>query len=113
MRIGVIADAARYARPLQRWGAWFDQFGTGTGGMHIGVSGLGKDGKAAHLDWHLTAHRGHGPEIPCVAAIVVARELAAGRITARGASPCMGLMTLAQFSEAVSNLDIAWRTIFR
>lgn len=113
VRVGLVRNAAAYARVLQRCGTWFDALGSGTGGMHIGITGTGCGGQAARLDWHLVAKRGHGPEIPCVAAIVVARELAAGRITARGAMPCMGLMTLAQFAEAVSNLDIEWRTVWR
>lgn len=112
VRIGVVREASAYARVLQRCGTWFDALGTGTGGMHIGVTGTGHDGRAARLDWHLVAKRGHGPEIPCIAAIVIARELAAGRLAARGAMPCMGLMTLAQFAEAVSNLDIEWRTVW-
>ena len=112
VRVGVVGEPKKFARAMHRWGPWFDRFGTGTGGMHIGITGEGRDNKPARVDWHLVARRGHGPEIPCVAAIVVARELAAGRISARGALPCMGLMTLAQFGEAVSNLDIEWRTVF-
>ena len=47
-------------------------------------------------------------------AIVLARKLAAGTLTARGALPCIGLMSLADFAEAVNlaRLDIAWRTYF-
>jgi saccharopine dehydrogenase-like NADP-dependent oxidoreductase len=109
VRLGLVRDAARYARLAQRCAAWFDGLGSDVGGMQIGIAGAGCDGRPARLDWHLTARRGHGPEIPCVAAIVIARELAAGRLRARGAMPCMGLMTLAQFSEVVSNLDIEWK----
>ena len=112
MRTGWIGNASRYARLMQTWGSKFDWLGSDTGGMHIRLRGTGHDGRAATIDWHLLARRGHGPEIPCIPAIVLARKLAAGNLTARGAMPCMGLMTLADFAEAVAHLDIAWRTSF-
>ncbi len=114
VRAGFIADAGGYARLLQKAGQWFDGLGSDTGGMHVGLSGIDSDGQPARVDWHLVARHGHGPEIPCVPAIVLARKLAAGTLTARGAVPCMGLMSLADFAEAVTRaqLDIAWRTYF-
>ena len=41
--------------------------------------------------------------------------MAAGALSVRGAMPCMGLMTLAEFAEAVAvaNLEISWRTFFK
>jgi hypothetical protein len=113
VRFGLVSDAARHASRLLRCCDWFDRLGSDVGGMHVRMAGTAADGTPAGLDWYLTARQGHGPEIPCAAAIVVARELVAGRLAARGAMPCMGLMSLAQFSEAVAHLDIAWRTVPR
>ncbi len=114
VRSGFINDASRCARFLQRWGRYFDWMGGDTGGMHVGLAGADGEGRPARIDWHLLARRGHGPEIPCLPAIVLARKLAAGALTARGAMPCMGLMTLADFSDAVNRarFDISWRTFF-
>ena len=114
VRLGLIGSASRYARILQTWGRHFDWMGSDTGGMHVGLRGKDSAGRAARIDWHLVARRGHGPEIPCMPAIVLARKLAAGTVAARGALPCMGLMTLADFAEAVAaaRLDISWRTFF-
>ena len=114
VRLRLVKDASRYARLIKAVGGCFDWMGSDTGGMHVGLSGRDADGRAARLDWHLLARQGHGPEIPCLPAIVLARKLAAGRVDARGAMPCMGLMTLSDFSEAVTaaRLDIAWRTYF-
>ncbi|MBM3344734.1 MAG: saccharopine dehydrogenase [Betaproteobacteria bacterium] len=114
VRSKLIKDASRYARFIQSFGRHFDGLGSDVGGMHVGLGGVGQDGKPARLDWHLVARRGHGPEIPCVPAIVVARKLAAGELETRGALACMGLMTLADFGAAVqrAELDIAWRTVF-
>ena len=112
VRLRLIDDASRFARILQTWGSRFDWLGSDTGGMHVGLSGMDRDGRLARIDWHLVARRGHGPEIPCIPAIVVARKLAAGTLAARGALPCMGMMSLGEFGEAVRHLDISWRTIF-
>jgi hypothetical protein len=113
VRAGLIENASRYAQRMQSWGKQFDWLGSDAGGMHIGLCGLNHDGKATRIDWHLTARRGHGPEIPCLPAIVLARKLAAGDIDARGAMPCMGLLSLADLSEAIraAQLDIAWRSV--
>jgi Saccharopine dehydrogenase NADP binding domain len=114
VRCGLIGDARRLARFMQAAAGYFDWLGSDRGAMHIALSGADQHGRRARVDWHLLAQRGHGPEIPCLPAIVVARKLAAGTLMQRGALPCMGLMTLAEFGEAVNaaRLDIAWRTFF-
>jgi hypothetical protein len=114
VRCGFIGDARRLARGLRAAADYFDWMGGDRGAMHVTLGGADQQGRSAQVDWHLLAQRGHGPEIPCVPAIVVARKLAAGTLTQRGALPCMGLMTLAEFGEAVdaARLDIAWRTFF-
>ena len=55
------------------------------------------DGSRKRLDWHLTAPARDGPEIPCMAAILLARKLAQGRIVERGAHACAGFLSLAEF----------------
>ena len=114
VRCGLVNDVTRFAGLMQRWAGCVDWLGSDTGGMHVGLCGADHDGRTARIDWHLVARRGHGPEIPCVPAIVIARKLAAGTLARRGAMPCMGLMTLADFAEAITQaqLDIAWRTAF-
>ncbi len=114
VRMGWITNASRCARFMQQWGARFDWLGSDNGGMHVGLCGADSAGRPARIDWHLLARRGHGPEIPCLPAIVLARKLAAGTLDARGAMPCMGLMRLSEFADAVdtARLDISWRTVF-
>ncbi len=112
VRLRLIHDASRYAQRLLNYACYFDGMGSGNGGMHIGLRGVNRKGGPARVDWHLTARRGHGPQIPCIAAIVLARKLAAGTLVTRGAMPCMGLMSLAEFAAAVAHLDIAWSTSF-
>jgi hypothetical protein len=65
--------------------------------MSLEVSGRGADGRRLRRSWHLTADHGHGPEVPCMAAVILARRLARGDAAPPGATPCVGLVTLAEF----------------
>ena len=107
-RLGLVSDWARHAAWLKALSDPFDFLGSDVGGMHITLAGRDAAGAPKALTWNLVARQGHGPEIPCIAAIVVARKLAAGRIAERGAMPCMGLMSLDEFDAAVRHLDIHW-----
>jgi hypothetical protein len=48
--------------------------------------------------WQLTAPALDGPEIPCMAAILLARRLARGEVLQSGAFPCVGFLTLSEFA---------------
>ncbi len=84
------------ADTMAKAGRWFDRFGTDLGGMRIELRGQ-RGGQPHTLHWELTAPMLHGPEIPCFAAVLLARQLAAGRELESGAQACMGLLTLADF----------------
>jgi len=100
--------------PIERWGApldqlasWLNGFGSEAGGMLVSVAGTLADGRSARMDWHLAAPENHGPEIPCMAAVLIARKLANGELTARGALPCTGLLTLAEFEPEFARWGIS------
>lgn len=107
-RAGLVRDWSRHAGWLKQMSDPFDFLGSDVGGMHLEMRGRDAAGAQKTLTWNLVARRGHGPEIPCIAAIVVAKKLAAGAIAERGAMPCMGLMSLDEFDAAVAHLDIHW-----
>jgi NAD(P)-dependent dehydrogenase (short-subunit alcohol dehydrogenase family) len=90
--------------PLERWAGFanraaslLERFGTDRGGMLVSVSGMRLDGRRGSAEWHITAGNNHGSEIPCMAAVLMARKLATGEITMSGAHPCMGFLGLADF----------------
>ena len=66
--------------------------------MVVRVAGVGADGAPAQRAWHIAADHDHGPEIPCMAAILLARELGAGRGPQPGAHTAAGLLPLDAFA---------------
>ena len=94
---GLLPQPARWAALLQRHGGWFDRFGSADGGMVVRLRGLDRSQRPLQLAWHLTAPNHHGPEVPCMAAILLARRLARGEPMPAGAQACMGLLRLEEF----------------
>ena len=96
-RVGLLPSPARLAPLLYSAGRVFDRFGTALGGMVVRVEGLDARGAVARRAWHIAADDNRGPEIPCMAAILLARRLARGDALAVGAHACGGLLALSEF----------------
>ncbi|MEO7727847.1 MAG: saccharopine dehydrogenase NADP-binding domain-containing protein [Burkholderiales bacterium] len=101
------------ALPLERWAATLTRLaralnwlGGERGGMLVSLRGTRDDGSRARIEWHLTADANHGPEIPCMAAILIAQKLARGEIATRGAFSCMGFVTLGDFEAEFKRWQI-------
>jgi len=82
--------------------------GSDVGGMHIRISGTSSDDQPKSLTWNLIARQNHGPEIPCSPALILARKLAANTIDVRGALPCLGLFSMTDFQNELSDFDVRW-----
>jgi uncharacterized protein YbjT (DUF2867 family) len=109
-RAGLRLPIERWAGPLNRFAALMDRFGSERGGMAIGLLGTRADGTLVQIEWDLTADANHGPEIPCMAAILLVRKLARGEIPERGAFPCMGFLKLEEFESEFARWSIATQT---
>jgi saccharopine dehydrogenase-like NADP-dependent oxidoreductase len=96
-RIGLLPAPQRLAPLLHATGGLFDAFGSALGGMVVRVEGTDAQGAAARRAWHIAADGNHGPEIPCMAAILLARRLARGAAVPVGAHACAGLLALSAF----------------
>jgi hypothetical protein len=108
-RLGIVRNWERLVPTFQSVSDRLIKLGSTTGGMQIRIAGEGDDKLPKTLMWNLVAHQNHGPEIPCVPALILARKLAAGRFSTTGAYPCLGMITLPEFDEEISDLDIHWR----
>jgi hypothetical protein len=99
----------RWAVQLDRIATMLDRFGGEYGGMLVAVAGIAQNGSRQRVDWQLTVPALDGPEIPCMAAILMARRLARGEILERGAHPCMGFLALTDFEPEFSRWKIRTR----
>jgi saccharopine dehydrogenase-like NADP-dependent oxidoreductase len=95
--MGLLPRPARWAGALNRIAGVFDTLGTSLGGMVVRVEGRDDTGRPVRRAWHIAADHDHGPEIPCMAAIVLARKLAAGDAMASGAFTAAGQLSLGEF----------------
>jgi len=105
-RAGLALPVARWGGLLNRVGTWLNWFGSDTGGMRVRVAGIDAAGRRKCLTWELVAESNHGPEIPCMAAILLAIKLHRGHPCALGAQACMGMLELAEFEPEFARWDI-------
>jgi hypothetical protein len=110
-RAGMAGNWARYAGVLKKLSDAFARFGSDAGAMHVEIEGIGKDGRDVRRHWALIAKDGDGPYVPTLASAILVSKLARDQIEYRGACPCMGLLTLKDFSDAMSGLAITMETI--
>lgn len=105
-RAGVLPRPERLAGPLVWLKGKLRFLGGDRGGMIVRLEGQGHDGRRLVRTISLIARDNEGPYVPVIAAVLVARKLARGEIATRGAQPCVGMMTLAEFKAEVTDLAI-------
>jgi hypothetical protein len=108
-RIGLPVDVGNWAVRLNSVAATFDRWAGNWGGMRVRVDGVARDGSRSRRTWQLSAPALHGPEIPCIAAILLARRIAHGAVAERGAHPCMGFLSLEDFQPEFARWGIRTR----
>lgn len=106
VRFGLPIDLPKHANLLLRTANWFDQFGTSDGGMHMIIDGTGLDGKPKRKTWFVVAKNGDGPQIPTIAAIVIAEKLVKNQFDFRGAAPCVAMIRLEEYLAELKAFNI-------
>ncbi len=101
VRLGVVSNLQKHAETLLRISHWFDKFGSADGGMHVFLSGITEDGELHHRKWYILAFDGDGPYIPTIPAVLLAKKLISYELTFRGAAPCVGMITLDEYLDAL------------
>jgi hypothetical protein len=104
-RTGLPLPVDRWAVAMNRMAGWLDSRGGDLGGMRVSVLGRREDGGRMRRSWLLAAPATDGPEIPVMAAILLARRIAAGHAPSPGAAACAGFLTLDEFAP----LFAQWR----
>ena len=106
VRAGLVNNWSDYAPALKRISEWFEHWGSTRGGMHVELQGLDHHGRPLRHCWTLLADSGDGPQIPCTAAVVIAKKLARGEIDTAGAMSCLGFFTIEEFMQALEGFDV-------
>jgi saccharopine dehydrogenase-like NADP-dependent oxidoreductase len=94
---GILASPERLAGLLSFAAPALDFLGSSLGGMVVRVEGINAHGARTRSAWHIAADHDHGPEIPCMAAILFARRMASNKNMKAGAFACVSLLDLAEF----------------
>lgn len=105
-RAGMPLPIERWAPGLDRWASRLDRFGSSCGGMSVELRGEGRQGGARRARWEIVARDNHGPEIPCMAAVLLACRIARGDAPPPGARACMGLLGLRDFAPEFGRWDM-------
>lgn len=107
VRAGLVTSLAPLAAPLLRLSPLFDCLGSARSGFFMHMQGSAPDGTALEKSLYIIARQGHGPHLPTIPALVMARKLVADRSSLpAGAMPCTGLMQLDEYMAAIGDLDI-------
>lgn len=110
VRWGAFESLLPLAKPLHTVATKLGSFGTKWSAMYVRVAGRGLDAKPLSRTWSLLAGQNHGPVIPCLPAIAIARKLLREEVDVPGAMPCMGLLTTDEILQAIPGLQLSWGT---
>lgn len=106
VRTGLMPPLARYADRLLKLSFLFDPLGSNRSGFHMYMRGRDENDRERVERFFMIARSGHGPLIPCMPATLLAKRLARGELRERGATPCLDLIELGEYLEALKDLDI-------
>lgn len=110
VRWGLVSSLAPLAPHLLAIKRRFHWLGSDRGGMSVTMRGLDLNGTPIEISWLLVARRNHGPYVPALTAVALARRLASGVETRRGAWPCHGVVRLDDILAEAQGLDITCTT---
>jgi Saccharopine dehydrogenase NADP binding domain len=106
VRAGLLRRPERLSAPLLALKRAMRLLGSDVGGMAVTLEGASASGGRKCIEWRLIARRGHGPFIPAMPSVILAKRLLAGTLATRGAMPCLGLFTLDEFMAEAADLDM-------
>lgn len=108
VRAGFIKHLDKFAGILLKISFMFDWLGSSNSAFHMQLSGKEHNKNDKNINFQLTARSGDGPYIPCMPSILMAKKIVNDEIETRGAYPCVGFISLDEYLQALSDLDISW-----
>jgi len=111
VRFHLLHKLSLFSHFLLKLSHLFDRFGTNDAGFYMELKGQSDKGKLQTLRFDLIARAGDGLYIPCIPAILLARDIIKSRPPLVGATPCVGLIDLDLYLKTLKelHLDIEWQ----
>lgn len=109
VRLRIIPSLQPAANIMLRISFLFDSFGRDNSGFYMSMFGVDERGQNKQVDFEIVAKHGDGLYIPSIPSILMAKKFSNGDITETGAKPCLDIITLDEYLEALDELDIEWR----
>jgi saccharopine dehydrogenase-like NADP-dependent oxidoreductase len=106
VRAGLLSSLLPHVPALRNAALAIEHFGSKSSAMHVTLRGLDAKSQPISRTWWLLAGNDHGPQVPCLPAIALARKLLRGEVRARGAMPCMGLLTVDEILAVGRGLEL-------
>jgi hypothetical protein len=106
VRAGLLSSLLPHVPRLRKAALAIERFGSKCSAMHVTLRGLDARSQPISRTWWLLASNDHGPQVPCFPAIALARKLLRGEVRARGAMPCVGLLTVEEILAVGRGLDL-------
>jgi hypothetical protein len=106
VRAGLLKSLGPFVPTLRSAALAIEGIGSKCSAMHVTVNGRDVHSQPSSRTWWLLASNNHGPHVPCLPAIALARKLLRGEVDTRGAMPCMGLLTVDEILAVGRGLDL-------
>lgn len=106
VRLGLPLNLPKHANALLQVSDWFNGLGSADGGMHMILRGKNIHGKPHERRWFVIAKQADGPQIPTIPAIVLAEKLVTNSLDFRGATACVGMVTLKEYMTELADFSI-------
>jgi hypothetical protein len=106
VRAGLMRSLLPLVPQLHKTALAIERFGSKRSALNVTLRGLDTRSQPLSRTWWLLADNDHGPHVPCFPAIALARKLLRDEVRARGAMPCMGLLTVDEILAVGRGLDL-------
>ena len=106
IRLGLPINLVNYTNLFLKISNLFNFIGSNNGGMHMIMNGIDNLGESITKQWFIIALNDHGPYIPAVASVILAKKIINNRLNFTGAAPCLELFTLEEYLQEMEHLEI-------
>lgn len=110
-RFKLLRNLPSKAPLMRKMAHWFDKLGSNNSGFHVQMCGMDHEEQQKKITFYLIALDKYGPYIPSMPAILCAKKLARDEINHYGAYPCIGLISLEEYLNALDSKKIKAQTI--